>query len=552
MEMHPNRSWKVIRTLAVTIATLFGFSHGTTAQAQVQFTKPSIARTSNELPTPIQQLLTEAEDFEQQNRWGDALSVYQRGSKQFPTNLKIKARRKQARIRFDLDRRYADSRYLKTVSQSTDSAALSAYGEVLVKIQSYYVDTPDWQSMVQHGVAGLEVALRDTRFRNRWMGNVSDQQIENAIRGMQQTVNAYRVGNRHDAYLLASSVSRQLKNQLNVHPPACLFEFIYGSIAALDPYSAFMTEVQYSETMSQIEGNFVGLGVELQTQPDKLKIVSVIPNGPAGSAGLAKGDEILMVANQSVSDIGSDRAADLLRGVEGSKVTLRIRRPDASLHNLTVQRRRVEIPSVSKVEMVSGAPAVGYIQISSFQKTTTRDFDAALWKLQKQGMRSLIVDVRGNPGGLLTAAVDIANRFVGAGVIVSTHGRNPLEDFVHKAQLTGTWRVPLVVLIDEDSASASEIFAAAIADHHRGQIVGRRSYGKGSVQGIFPLNASGGGIRLTTAKFYSPQGRAIHLNGVAPDVPVVKAAKPAGNSIDHQTDLELKTGIQIALRQVAR
>ena len=163
-------------------------------------------------------------------------------------------------------------------------------------------------------------------------------------------------------------------------------------------------------------------------------------------------------------------------------------------------------------------------------------------------MRSLIVDVRGNPGGLLTSSVEIADRFVSSGVIVSTQGRNPMEDFTHRAQASNTWRVPLVVLIDENSASASEIFAAAIRDHKRGTIVGHQSYGKGSVQGIFPLNVSGGGVRLTTAKFYSPKGTAISQVGVKADVIVQEVAKTDGTT-DSDDDAALRIGIQAANRE---
>src|SRR6202008_2306840 len=134
---------------------------------------------------------------------------------------------------------------------------------------------------------------------------------------------------------------------------------------------------------------------------------------------------------------------------------------------------------------------VGYLRLTCFQKTTSRDLDAALWRLHREGMKSLIVDLRGNPGGLLNISVDVVDKFVNEGVIVSTRGRNAQEDYSYTAQPPGTWQVPLTVLIDGDSASASEIFAGAIRDHHRGTLVGTRSYGKGSVQGIFPLNISG-------------------------------------------------------------
>ncbi len=201
------------------------------------------------------------------------------------------------------------------------------------------------------------------------------------------------------------------------------------------------------------------------------------------------------------------------------------------------------------VKIVDRQYGIGYLRLTSFQKTTNREFDEALWQLHRDGMKSLIVDVRGNPGGLLPAAVEVADKFVTSGTIVSTRGRNSHEDFDYQAHAVGTWSVPLVVLIDGDTASASEIFAGAIHDHRRGTVVGQRSYGKGSVQGIFALNASKAGVRLTTAKFFSPGGHAIAHNGVYPDVLVRTAKKPVtgGQSqIASAEDATLSAGLQVA------
>src|SRR6185503_20009078 len=205
--------------------------------------------------------------------------------------------------------------------------------------------------------------------------------------------------------------------------------------------------------------------------------------------------------------------------------------PNQAPREVTVRRASVEVPSLENAQVLDpasplahGAQGVAYVKIPAFQKTTATDLEQALWDLHGKGMRSLIIDLRGNPGGLLTAAVEIADKFIADGGIVSTKGRSEQENFSYRAHRPGTWRVPLVVLIDGDSASASEIFAGAIKDSGRGKIVGVRSYGKGSVQGIFPLGKTGAGARLTTAKFYSPSGRAIANVGVTPDVDVRRPA----------------------------
>jgi carboxyl-terminal processing protease len=169
-------------------------------------------------------------------------------------------------------------------------------------------------------------------------------------------------------------------------------------------------------------------------------------------------------------------------------------------------------------------------------------------------MRSLVIDVRGNPGGLLTSSVEIADKFIEEGTIVSTRGRSSLENYTYTAHKAGTWRVPLVVLIDGDSASASEIFAGAILDHHRGTVVGETSYGKGSVQGIFPLSLAGSGVRLTTAKFYSPSGSPISNRGVRPEVVAHQVAKPLadGTVLPTANDPVVAAGVEAARQKVAQ
>ena len=496
-------------------------------------------------------VMQQGAEFERQGLWADALSLYQAALKNSPENSQLVQRRSLARIHYDLGRRYADSSFLQQIARTTPSQAQNAYSEVLLKVQSYYVDMPDWDRITRYGLMDLQIALHNPDFQSTHLTNQNSSRLSEVLSGLAATLEKTVVRQRSDSVWVANHTSAYLQQNLGLPVSATIYEFVSGATAALDPYSAYMSEAQYNETMSQIEGNFVGLGVELKTHSDHLEIVNVISGGPAGLGGLQTGDLIVGIDGSSVEQVGSEKSADNLRGIEGSFLKIEIKRGTQPNQSIQLQRRRVEIPSVDHVAIVDRDSGVGYIRLTNFQKTTSRDFDAALLKLQRDGMRTLIVDVRGNPGGLLTAAVEVADRFIGNGVIVSTKGRNPLEDFTHKAEAAGTWRVPLVVLVDEDSASASEIFAAAIRDHKRGLVVGHQSYGKGSVQGIFPLNIGGGGIRLTTAKFYSPQGHAISQVGVKPDIPVESVSKPAMGEPEKgiDNDAALQVGISIAIRE---
>ncbi len=532
--------------LVVLLMVLAARGDDGTKKSEVRFVPP----TSDGSPQTVDVMLQRAAGLEQQNRWSEALQIYQDGVRTYPENEALRDHQLLAQIHFDLNRRYADASYRQTVARTTGAQALSTLADVLNKIQTYHVQTPDWQRMLTTATTSLEIALQNPDFIRMNSNRATPEAVFQYVGQLDSWIGTTRVASGQDVYGAAVQIARQLDEQLGLPQTATTFEMIFGTIHALDPYSAFMTEEQYNETMSQIEGNFVGLGVELKTLPKQLVVVSVIPHGPAGEAGLQSGDLILSVDGKSVDDVGSEVAADLLRGAEGTACNMIIQR-DQTQYRATVVRRFVEIPSISEARVADPQSGVAYIKITSFQRTTTRDFDLALSRLKREGMKSLIVDVRGNPGGLLTSSVEIADRFISSGVIVSTKGRNPMEDFVHRASPGNTWRLPLVVLIDENSASASEIFAAAIADHKAGRIVGTRSYGKGSVQGIFPLS-SGCGLRLTTAKFYTPSGRAIQNNGVVPDIEATTAAKPNGEVVQPNSDGTLDIALQTVRAMAAQ
>lgn len=486
---------------------------------------PSLARAQVRIPSAardvavFEQIFRVGDQLEGQRRWGEAITHYEKALKENPGRQDLEQRLTIARFHYELGRRYADSSFLEAASTITEQDALDLYGEVLLKIHAHYVQAPNWNQLLDRGLTAIEVALTEAVFVDRHRVAASPE-TEATVRELRQRVASQRLYSRHDARQHAFELARHVQTRLDIPAPVSLLEFTCAAVGSLDDYSAFLTGNQLDDVLSQIEGNFVGLGIELKAEGQALQIVSVIPGGPADQAGIMAGHRIVEVDRQSTREVSTDVAADMLKGLEGSVVELVVLDSANVARRMRLTRTRVDVPSVSNISIVDPDYGVGYLRITSFQKTTNRDLEAALWKLQRDGMRSLIIDVRGNPGGLLTSSVEIADKFVSAGSIVSTRGRSAAEDFDYKAHNVGTWRVPLVVLIDGDSASASEIFAGAIRDHRRGTLVGQRSYGKGSVQGIFPLTIANAGVRLTTAKFYSPSGHPISRRGVHPDVVV--------------------------------
>ena len=473
-----------------------------------------------ETPAALQpeEVLRVGKALEQQRRWQEAIQHYEKSLKLLPLNKQITERMQISRVHLDVTRRYADRSFIESVERSTPAHSLEVYQDVVSKLETYYVDSIDYYKLALYGTAFLEVALTERDFIQKHLPKTPAASIENFRRNVHRLVFGKKVGNANDLKNLALLVASEAQEQIGLIPTATIFEFISGSVGLLDPYSSILTPGEYREIMSQIEGNLIGLGVELWAEGNELRIVDVFKGSPAAQAGLLPGHYILEVDGQTIVSIGAKRAADMLRGPENSSVKLVISSGGDQSVAIDVVRRRVEIPSVSSAEMRNGQ--IGYIRITNFQKTTVNEVSRALFDLSSQGMKSLVIDLRRNPGGLLESAVELADYFIVRGGIVSTRGRNTSENRNYTAHAAGTWDMPLVVLIDAESASASEIFAGAIRDHDRGYIVGQISYGKGSVQGVFPSERGIGGLRLTVSRFYSPSGTAISQRGITPHVMV--------------------------------
>jgi len=473
------------------------------------------------------EVLRVGKGLEQQKRWQEAIQHYEKSLKTLPLNKQITERMQISRVHLDVTRRYADRSFIESVERSTPAQALEVYQDVVSKLETYYVDTVDYSKLALYGTAFLEVALTERDFLQKHLSKTPSASTENFRRNVHRLVFGKRVSNSSELKGLVQLVASEAQVQIGLNPTATIFEFISGSVGLLDPYSSILTPGEYREIMSQIEGNLIGLGVELWAEGVELRIVDVFKGSPAAEAGLLPGHYILEVDGQSVVSVGAKRAADMLRGPENSRVKLVISSGGDQSVAIEVVRKRVEIPSVALSQMQDGQ--VGYIRITNFQKTTVSEVSRAMFDLSSRGMKSLVIDLRRNPGGLLESAVELADYFLVRGGIVSTRGRNTAENRNYTAHAAGTWDVPLVVLIDGDSASASEIFAGAIRDHERGYIVGQISYGKGSVQGVFPSDRGIGGLRLTVSRFYSPSGTAISQRGITPHV-VVPEDPPASPS----------------------
>jgi len=306
---------------------------------------------------------------------------------------------------------------------------------------------------------------------------------------------------------------------------------VKGMLETLDPHSAFMPPNVYKEMQEETKGRFEGLGIEITLKEGVLTVVSPIEDTPAFRAGVQAGDQILKIDGESTKNLTLMDSVKRLRGPRGTKVTITIMREGLSKpREFTLTRDVIPIRSV-RYELME--KEYGYIRLSQFQEKTEGEFDKALKALEsesKGAIKGLILDLRNNPGGLLDQAVKVSDRLIESGLIVSMEGRREDQKMKFYAHPQGTIaRYPLIILVNGGSASASEIVAGAVQDHGRGILVGTQTFGKGSVQTIFPMK-DGSGLRLTTARYFTPNGRSIQAKGILPDV-IVKPALPEEEKI---------------------
>ena len=334
-------------------------------------------------------------------------------------------------------------------------------------------------------------------------------------------LNAYSKNDLYEKIDLFGEVLEKIKKDYvdDVDQSEMMDSAINGVLQSLDPYSAYMSPELFKEMQTDTSGEFGGLGIEIGMEAGVVKVISPIDGTPAANAGIKAGDYIVKIGKEQVQGKSLMEAVKLMRGPVGTSIDLTIRRKNTKKAlEFKITRKVIQVQSVSS-EIISKDKNIGYIRLKSFNENSDEQFLKSIKKFEKNSkVKGYILDLRNNPGGLLTQAINITDFFLDDGEIVSTKGRKISETrkfFARKGdEIKGK---PIIILINNGSASASEIFAGALKDHKRAIILGENSYGKGSVQSIIPLN-NGGGMRLTISKYYLPSGKSISEVGVTPDI----------------------------------
>jgi len=451
------------------------------------------------------------------------------------------------KLQLRISSRYQDPKMLSLLNSTNMRQMASLFLEVSQTIDARHVSPTSYEMRTVAALNGLLQALGNPEFLKVAGARGSDtnlQQATDSVRKYRDQLELQPARSAEEAMGVMQWVANTLNQQLGIRQEIVALEFLNATLDSLDKYSSFMPNkvgnapsAQANVSTAGLEERIVGVGIEMKKHDNGALIMGTVEGGSAAEAGLKRGDVLTQIGNQPLTGMGLNQIAELVSGPAGSTVEIQIDRAGQK-YGATLERRSVYVSSVAGAQMVDASHKVGYVKLKQFSESSAEDLEKAMWKLYNAGMNSLVIDLRGNPGGLLTESIQVSDLFLPSGVIVSTKGRNASDNTTETAKRAKTWNLPLVVLVDENSASASEIFAAAIQDNARGVVVGRHSYGKGTVQTHFPLTTVSGVLKLTTAKFYAPSGREMAGAGVTPDYVVKMANEETASSLSDDNDLK--------------
>jgi len=474
-------------------------------------------------PDSLKTLRRQAEQLERLALWDKACDLYEEILHLDRDQPQIRARYRQCLRRYYQVRRYHDLSYRKEVLSLKYPQALDLYSVVMGSLlgQSLDRERVGPGDLFRKGLEELRWALRDATFCQEFLPGVPPETIR-SFRARLSTWAQPGELTRQQVKDQVREVAMAALQTLNLPATTTVLEFTCGACYAFDEYTVYLTPAQLRELCDSIKGRYVGVGIRLAVQDNQLVIGEVLPASPAAEImpPLAKDDQLLSVDKKSTAALSADMVMELLEGESGTMVELVLYTPSMGTRMVMLQRRPLIVPSVI-YQMKS--PGLGYLQIACFQETTLQEMDTALQALNKAEMKALILDLRGNAGGLVESAIDAARRFLPTGVIVSTQNQDPRHNTVYQARNPGASTLPLVVLVDGDTASAAEVLAGALKDNKRARLVGQATFGKGCSQNLLKLPPAPGGVptgavRITVARLFSPRGTPYTGHGVVPHI----------------------------------
>lgn len=466
------------------------------------------------------------EDYERQGEYLAALAAYQeivRSEAEVPGDLEFQMAR--ARAHAAVGHHWLDPELRQTARRMDTEDGLRIYREVGRTITGNYVDRVGYRELFAAGMINLRAALDNEAFLKIWELEGREVERSTFIAAADMIERRALEDSRMSGFAARGhlrSLCDESGRSLGLPSGVIISEFIFAAGEHLDNYSAFLTGEMYRSVMGDIEGRLVGFGVTITETPGGALVLDVIPGGPADEAGIRPDDVIKSIDGHDLAGANIDMIVRRLRGPEGTSADVVVMRGSDRLE-LRLTRRAIAVPSVRDVSRMGSDNSIGYIRLTSFQRSTASELALAMEALRSKGeLSGLVLDLRGNPGGLVDSAVDVASMFLSDGVILTTRGRDSAEGRTYSANgpKRAYYDLPLIVLTDHMTASASEIVAGAFRDHERAVLIGERTFGKGLVQSILPLDFGRSAMYLTTARYYGPQGESFQGVGIEPHVRV--------------------------------
>ncbi|MGB3088309.1 MAG: S41 family peptidase [Phycisphaerae bacterium] len=433
-----------------------------------------------------------------------------------------------ADLQANITRRWLDEALADSARQMRGWAGRCVYADAMRTVVWCYVEPVSYRDLVVAGLESLRAALENPTFRERFGAAADAKRRERFAQALDILVLKAGAANPWFAFQAADWLAIAMeKNRAMLGLPdgAVVAEFLFGAMDALDPYTRFLTPDMLQAYDAQRTGRYSGIGATVARRNGRVVIEHVFKGGAAERAGLEAGDEVLSVTGEPVADLTLDEISARLRGKAGTKVTLSVRSGDQDEpREVVLIRTAVRVPAVHDAQMIDPQRRIGYVRVTAFRSGVEQELRRAVRALADQGAEALVLDLRDNPGGLLLSAVEVAGLLFG-GRVAQTRGRMPGATWRYDTPLFArqAWRGPLVVLVNEGTASASEIVASALSRQGRALLVGRRTFGKGAVQICLPVDWGTSAVVVTIARAYDAKGRCLDGRGVAPDVTAPEA-----------------------------
>jgi carboxyl-terminal processing protease len=480
----------------------------------------TVARTEPE--DRLESLRLEAEKAQKAGQWEKARDCYAQLLAKQRTRADYQKHFLHCHRLANLVQRHRDSTYREQLAESDLRAAVRIYREVLAKLRANYIDPEktDYSQLFQHGLDELRLCLHNEVFRQeRLPTSVTSAALQAFAAQLDEHWSGRLIQNQRELETEVTRIAQAARLAIELEPTVTVLEFACGACHGLDQHTVFLTPNDLLAIQAALSGDTIGVGIDVEVRDRKAWISHVHPKSPAAAAGLEKGDQIVRIDGIAVDPV-LDPVVDRLRGEEGAVVDISVLKADgARMRTVSLSREPLRTPSVVHTQIIPEQPGIAYCQIFYFQKSTAQELDDAIVQLQMQGMKALIVDLRSNSGGYLPAAIQVAERFLPEGkVIVTTESHVPDQVRIYRSQHPTPLTLPLVVLVDGETASAAEVVAGSLHAHRRATLVGTPTFGKWSMQRVMELKSGRSGIRVTLARFLSPGAEPYTVKGVVPDV----------------------------------